>query len=463
VKHHGEGQYITHRETRYNANVTVPQVVESGIPLLDLPRRKSGKTVEQLLNVRSLSTKDIKIAVVSDKSEYDSRSEDANAFLRRCIPFVYALRLGKKLDEGMRERNLLKNVHLYVCHHLTVDVAIQGNDAERLDLNRPGDRITIDSNLYLVAEYNPGSPKTTRFWLAVAGLVAELLGTDVAADVGTVLRCRSESEMKDVVEELLGQEAKEKIDEAHHRFEELFIQDDNEEDASTWLPPEDDAGSPDDERDDDAPSESEGSPTDEDEVVPPNQNEDIDSTKFEKTTGPEQGKRMRRKLVVKTPGGGAAGGGNWPVATEDVTFPIVEAFELQDGDGRYVIDVSHLQGSEAFGCDLISVRSETLRQQIRQNRIVNDSDVERFIEVKGRSSKTGEVELTENEYRAAEKHRSCYYIYRVFVEPNDLSRFQVAVLSDPTNSDAVRIVKRFDLAEGSGANWYQIEEEDADE
>ena len=95
--------------------------------------------------------------------------------------------------------------------------------------------------------------------------------------------------------------------------------------------------------------------------------------------------------------------------------------------------------------------------------IVNDGDIERFIEVKGRSATTGEIELTENEYAAADKHRDRYYIYRVFVDPVDPNRFEVAVLGDPINSAAVRTVTRFDLVDGSGAEWYRIEEEDIDE
>jgi hypothetical protein len=82
----------------------------------------------------------------------------------------------------------------------------------------------------------------------------------------------------------------------------------------------------------------------------------------------------------------------------------------------------------------------------------------RFIEVKGRSSRTGEVELTGNELRAAERLKGRYFLCRVFVASNEPSIHELAVLQDPANSSATRTVTRFDLSRGSGAVWYALEE-----
>ena len=68
------------------------------------------------------------------------------------------------------------------------------------------------------------------------------------------------------------------------------------------------------------------------------------------------------------------------------------------------------------------------------------------------------AELTENEYDAAQRHKERYYLYRVFVDPTDLSRYEVAILPDPVHSKATRTVTRFDLSRGSGATWYGLEE-----
>ena len=94
---------------------------------------------------------------------------------------------------------------------------------------------------------------------------------------------------------------------------------------------------------------------------------------------------------------------------------------------------------------------------------INPADVLRNIEVKGRSNRTGEVELTDNEYRAAKRLGTRYWIYRVSVDPNREAHYEVAVLSDPLNSNAVRTLTRFDLAEGSGAEWFTMVETVDDE
>jgi hypothetical protein len=96
-------------------------------------------------------------------------------------------------------------------------------------------------------------------------------------------------------------------------------------------------------------------------------------------------------------------------------------------------------------------------------RSINQADIIRHIEVKGRSSRAGEVELTENEYRAAEQLRERYWLYRVFVDPNRESHYEIAVLCDPLNSNAVRTVTKFDLATGSGAAWYTMIEKIEDD
>lgn len=96
---------------------------------------------------------------------------------------------------------------------------------------------------------------------------------------------------------------------------------------------------------------------------------------------------------------------------------------------------------------------------------MTDAEVVRYIEVKGRSSRASEVELSENEFRAAQRFREQCWLYRVFVDPVHASHYAVAVLSDPLKSKTARTVTRFNLAEGSGSSWYSMAEkidEDSD-
>ncbi|MFH7326434.1 DUF3883 domain-containing protein [Desulfurivibrio sp. C05AmB] len=459
AKHQGEGQFLPVAEVRYNANVTLPDEVVSRMALLDLPRRRNATAVSQLLNVKPLSSGEVALEVVHDVTEYDVRSEEANAFLRRCVPYIYALRLGKKLDDGFRERNLLKRTSLFVCSRLSVRVSIEGQEPETLVLDRTKDHICIESQLYVVGQYDPAGAGSTGFWLSVAGLIAEALGTDVAAEVGSVLRCQTEREMKEVVEVLLGHEASAKLDEARSRFEEWEAPEEDEDLVITPADPEDGQGDDQDSDDEEAGDDTTGESgpqegTSEEEGDDEGQKE----SRFTETTPPYSKPKKKRRLVIKRSGDGGGGGHHGPVATEDMTFKIVEAFERQDGEGRAVINVSHIRGSDGFGCDLISVASEAVKEKALAAGKIAESEVVRFIEVKGRSLRTGDVELTDNEYEAAERLKGRYFLYRVFVDPSDSSVYEVAVLRDPVHSSARRTVTRFDLSKGSEAVWYALEE-----
>ncbi len=466
ARYQGEGHFLPVAQVRYNANVTLPDAVVSRIALLDLPRRRNATAVKQLLDVKPLSSGEVALEVVQDDTEYDVHSEDANAFLRRCIPYIYALRLGKKIDDDFRERNLLKRTSLYVCNCLAVRVSIEGQEPETLILDHAKDHICIESQLYLVGQYDPDGAGATSFWLSVAGLVAEALGTDIAAEVSAVLRCRSEREMQEVVEGLLGPEAGGKLEEARRRFDDWDIVGDDED--MVIIPPSPEPDQPGEEgkkSDEGGDEKTEGKTAgQDDESGGEDENEaggkagTESDQRFTTTSPPDRKSKKKRRLVINRHGGGTGGGGHGPVATESVTFQIVEAFERQDGEGRFVIDVSHIRGSEGFGCDLLSMSSEDVKEKALASGEISEGEVDRFIEVKGRSSRTGEVELTENEYRAAERLGNRYFLYRVFVDPSDSSVYEVAVLQNPVRSSATRTVTRFDLSKGSGAVWYALEE-----
>src|SRR5262249_7248455 len=116
------------------------------------------------------------------------------------------------------------------------------------------------------------------------------------------------------------------------------------------------------------------------------------------------------------------------------------------------------RGAEVVGWGGLGVGSAAVREKALKAQSINDADILRHIEVKGRSSRTGEVELTDNEYLAAKRLGPAYWLYRVYVDPNRPGHFEVALLSDPLKSGAVRLVPRFKLAEGAGATWFTMVE-----
>lgn len=445
--------YLPVNELRYNANLTVTKAIETHIPLVDIPRRKSTQMVKQLFGISSLTSEEIVLTLESEGTEYDPGSEDANQHLHIAMPCIYALRLARTLDERGRELGLLRKAALLVCIQARVSARLPGDVTEIIVLTEPGERIVVDTSLVVVGDYRENGPGFLTFWLSAAELVAELLGTDVADEVGGILRCRTPAEMLEVVRVRLGSDADRKLSEAKARFDNASTDGSDEADYPIPSPKPTDETSP-------APQPAQPSPP----SIPAGSpgsgatgGSDLTSGAggtFQPIAGPSERTPKRRKLVVTGAGGGGGGGG--PLATEDVTFKVVDAFERHEG--RFIIPVGHLHGSDGFGCDLLSVACEAIRDKALTETSINDTDIERYIEVKGRRSRTGEVEISDNEYRAAQRRRERYWLYRVFVDPLRAAHYEVAVLSDPLNSNAVRQVTRFNLAQGSGASWYSMAE-----
>jgi hypothetical protein len=450
-RYKGEESYLPVRTLRYNASLTITKAIEAHIPLVDISRGKSTKLIEQLFGISSLTAGEIRLTLLATATEYDPGSEDAHQHLRTAIPYIYALRLERNVDENNRVLNLLRKAVLRVCTQAEVTVNLPDGSIEHIYLKDVGDRILVDTTLILIGEYRQGGVGFLTFWLSAAELVADLLNLDVAAEVSSILRCSTPSEMLEVVRVRLGNDADEKLTEAKARLSDSQRQSDDDVDRPIPSPVPTAPPSPEPPLPPPAPLPS---------PEPPSPSPPAKPVAFEPIPGPSNQPTKRRKLVVAGPGGGG-GGGRGPIATEPVTFRVVEAFEHHSN--RFTIPVSHLHGSDAFGCDLISVATQETRDKALKEQSVNQADIIRYIEVKGRSSRTGDVELTENEYRAAEQLREHYWLYRVFVDPYRESHYEIAVLCDPLNSNAVRTIKQFDLKEGSDASWYTMIEKSDDE
>lgn len=388
-RHKGTSAYIPVGQLRYNANLAVTKAIESHIPLVEIPRRKSTVLVKQLFGVPSLSSEEIKVTLLGDGTEYDPGSEDANQHLRTAIPFIYALRLARNLDDRGHELSLLRKAMLRVCTRAHVSAQLPGGDTEDISLLNTGERIVVDSTLVVIGEYREDGAGFLTFWLNVAELVAELLGRDVADEVGGVLRCRTPAEMLEVARVRLGGEADSILAEVRSRFEGFLGDGDEEKDQP--LPPPRPAEEPatNSQQSPNAGDSATDTTTNADEEVspvPPSGN-----ATFQPVTGPSDRRAKRRKLVVAGKGG-SGGGGRGPLAIEAVTFKVVEAFERHEG--RFTIPVAHLRGSDAFGCDLLSVASEAIQDKAIAEQVICEAAILRYIEVKGRSSRTGQVELS---------------------------------------------------------------------
>jgi len=90
---------------------------------------------------------------------------------------------------------------------------------------------------------------------------------------------------------------------------------------------------------------------------------------------------------------------------------------------------------EARGCKVVSVESDTRGFDLISRRTSSDIAPEtietRFIEVKGRAA-VGEIALTANEYKTAQRLTDDYWLYVVF---NCGSQPQVTTIQNPARFD----------------------------
>lgn len=447
---HGTGDAYRPIETlRYNSNVPLPEQIERLIPLAHLPRRRNRRQVEEVFGVMPLTGADLELNIVHERTEYDPSSEEANTHFRRALPYIYALRLDRRIDDDGREWSLLSKAELRLCRRLVVDARLPNSSRQEIDLSAPLSKILVGERLLVVASYDRDAADHRILWLTVTRLVSELLGVDI--DASHLLACRSELEMEEFLAVLIGDQFRQCIESARRRFGAPDLI----EEEPYELP---------EMRGNQSVIETQGSaeethpaspiPSDQVETENP-----VPTGQFREIDGPTRRIVKRRRLVVAGPLPRPPRGGRGPIATEDVTFEVAEAFEAAASPPRYPLRVGHLRGAVSPGCDIISFRTDDARESARKAGAVADRDIERYIEVKGRSDRASAVELTDNEYRKADQVRDRYYLYRVYRDPQDLERYQVAVLQNPVHSGAVRTRVQFDLSEGSGAEWFALEHE----
>jgi hypothetical protein len=367
----GGQMYLPVREVRYNANVSLPSVISHLIKLVDLPRSKNAKLIEHVLGVKPLSRHDIRLAVSQEGTTFQQCSETANGHLKKTTPYLYALRLFHKLDENQRECRLFRELRLRVCERIRLALSLFGRAQPDQELIERGQGLSADGLLFIVWDEEIEASSRTRFWCEVGNLLAELIGADISAHAANLLRCKTQREMKDVLDSVLGSEADAKLEEA---FKALGGEEEDEEEFEIPPPAEAPAQPPVNGRE--APAEPVAGGD-----RPANKPGDDDSGQpktFEKFQIPPKRKPAKRRLVIG-PSPRHSHGPIGPVATQEQTFRVVEEFERHQG--RFSIRVSHLTGNESFGCDVISVSDEATYRDAVENKRVDASDITRFIEV----------------------------------------------------------------------------------
>jgi hypothetical protein len=130
-------------------------------------------------------------------------------------------------------------------------------------------------------------------------------------------------------------------------------------------------------------------------------------------------------------------------------------FETHFSQDRYPVPVDHLQGTETWGCDIVSFASEVEAELFKKT--CDEKLVERFIEVKGSTSEHGVIELKGNELAAAQRWRDRYYLYRVYKSAP--GEYELRLLRDPLSAHKLSLVYQVDLSRDEETDYWHISDQ----
>ncbi len=124
-------------------------------------------------------------------------------------------------------------------------------------------------------------------------------------------------------------------------------------------------------------------------------------------------------------------------------------FEISQG--RFPLAVLHLQGHDAYGCDWLSFATETDRAAFLLDPSRTDL-VARFIE-----TKSGTIELSDNQSRAAERRQARFFIYRMHFYPGQRDSAELTIASNPlAHRQALSARYEFRIDAVEGRELYQL-------
>ncbi|MGE3726438.1 MAG: sacsin N-terminal ATP-binding-like domain-containing protein [Candidatus Sericytochromatia bacterium] len=471
----GQAGYFPVADCRYNSQRKLPKSLEKifPIPLLELEQRKSSSSrILSVLGVKELTEKDYVLELDESQTQIHSRNLFFSSLLRERICYVLAYRLGILRDPPKDEIICLSQLQIQICLQFGLILTCQQEQYPLL-MKHSDDFIWIPGkdkhSLLLLNADSEEEPQPGSFiWIQFAEGLADALRVPGEAD--TFAQILGSAQPERVLKSKLGEtyqshlkaaqaylsqvkqspkklkyfapKKKNKISPSSPTLEEIDSWLEQQEPNSVDPSPEepyfqglDEQIGNDKERE---PSEQRADGENGLEFVPRNHAKRTASSKRSLviTSEPEPkavSKRGMERLGV----------------SEDETLAVAERFELNQN--RFPVRVSHLRGSEAFGCDIISFSSQDDAQSVSDGQEIV-GQIERWIEVKGSTQSSAEVKLTENENSKAQDVKEKYYIYRVYKGDE---YYRLSILNNPYYSDAKTIV--YDLSKSESTQVYDFD------
>lgn len=384
----------------------LPPALLAKLSVADLPKRVGAQKVKEMLGIRPIERSEISQELVSHRRS--PAHEDRAAWFERAKPFIKRLRQAQtKQAQSVGTFDRLKLVQ---CDELRVRMHYE--EATYDHVAQEGEWFVFSESLYVLSDLdNSIDLLADAAGVAIASVFAMADGDAFAK----VLRCEERSQGK-LLKRMCGDSFYEEIAAAKAQPQPSY--------AGPIEPPA-------------APQlDTTGPIREEPQVESSNTGRPDTSGDGAKASGvtplphTPQPPPVRRPIVVRnvqrTP---AKHGEGRNIVDGERCERMAEAFEAQDSSIRYALGVGHITGLDAPGFDLVSFESEGDRALFQNPSTRDWTTVQRFIEVKGRSSSTAKIELKGNELKAARKYGDRYFLYRFYEAAH--GQFYVSILKNP--------------------------------
>ncbi len=426
----GTYEYFQRKDLLYVDSEGIPDALIDRLAIVDLPKKKGAKKVENLFEIQPISKATLK-QTVSNHTPSNDPTDD----FEQCKPFFYLLRTEPKNIELER----LRDLELVLCDQVKCKFEY---DAFSLVTELDTWQWVIDGSKLFVAV----DPKIG----VIDELVSESIGSAIASIFGLaggdefarMYQCRPEHR-RAVLGHIRGEEAVENIEDVFSTLE-IYQESGVTEDSDFSIDDPDISTS--------APQETEekSAEAQESNTADKESFKQIDVTKLD-----TEKKEAKREITLSVRKITETRRNRRIHQVTDSELCENLAYQFEANEGRFPLRVGHVVGKQGFGCDILSFNDDDSRNRFRENRSRDSVKVERYIEVKGRKSGSSDVELKGNELLAAKQHKEKYFIYRLFKLDGD--SYELGILSAPTQRrDVIQEAVYVDLIRSDKTERYRL-------
>lgn len=393
----------------------IPASVREHLPLIDLPTRRGAKQVSERFGVQPLGRQDFSIEIAAHNTAPEpDRSLLVHRFAE-CKKFVRALRSAASSDTTSLRR--LERLQLMPTTEVSLKVSLQeqefGGSLEAWSHILDGD------TLFVTIEQAMEPGKLLQLSASAVGDgLAELFEIQNGGDFATMFSMADDASRRIMFRKFLPNFSDEELEALFGDIDDPGVPAPPRFDPSRLVVPPSTAeqGAPEPPA---VPEPSAPAPTQ-------NTNPDVvDAHVIEHDNSPARGSR-KTGLRVSRGSGSLGRAPRDPTKTGDAeTWAAL--FERQQD--RHPLEVAHLQGEDAFGCDLLSFLTPADQEKFEET--LDERLVARFVEVK-----SGGVRLTTNEVRAAERYGERYWVYRVVFDGEGRETATLTAVANPLSQQS---------------------------